>query len=149
MADTPEHITPEAVPMQAPESGAVDSGVQEQLKPPETYLEQLERHAGVQTTPTAPQPVVSDQGQQLTQPIPTNVQTVTIPANQVQILEWAKGPEDKAITWLARYWIRLIKKSVHFSWRLIMPPPPEPAQVQPVPVQQTQPTQVQQQTVPV
>jgi hypothetical protein len=146
----------ETLPPQAPtpESGAMDGGssgaIQEQApqaeKRPETYLEQLERH-GAQVTPAAPQPVHDNYGQQITQPAPANVTTVTIPKNQVELVELAKGPDDKAITWIARYWIRLIKKAVHFGWRLVIPPSPEPVKssqiqpVQPVLPNQSQPTQ--------
>jgi hypothetical protein len=139
MADAPERL-PE-VPQQtgAPESGAVDGGVQETAPPVETYIEKLEKNNVQVRADDFQAPVLGDQGQQLTTPIPSNVPTITVPANQVQLIEWAKGPEDKAITWLSRYWIRLIKKSVHFGWRLIMPPPPQPVQQ----IQQTQPAQLQ------
>jgi hypothetical protein len=127
MVDTPERPLTETPSV--PESGIVpESGgqgvVQEQAPRPESYLERLEKH-NVQIRPDdVQQPVVGDQGQILAQPIPSNIPTITIPANQQQIMEWAKGPDDKAITWLSRYWIRMIKKAVHYGWRLIMPPPP-------------------------
>ena len=45
--------------------------------------------------------------------------TIQIPATQTQLDTWSKGDSENAITWFAVFWIRLIKKAMHFSWRMV------------------------------
>jgi hypothetical protein len=81
---------------------------------------------GVEPTGSAappPAPVVVDPGVQVATPVPTNVTTLTVPANQQQLLDWAKGDPSNSLTWLAKFWIRRIKQAVKHHWNLIMPPP--------------------------
>jgi hypothetical protein len=32
---------------------------------------------------------------------------------------WSKGPIENALTWFAVFWTRIIKKAIHFGWRMI------------------------------
>lgn len=154
MSDTPERQLTEVTQTSEtgimPESGAVGA-VQEQSPRPETYLEKLEKHNVQVRADDFTQHVVGDNGQQLTQAIPSAIPTITIPATQEQLLEWSKGADDKAITWLSRYWIRLIKKAVHYGWNLVMPqshvlPTQQEPQIQTI--QQSSQPQSTQTTVP-
>ena len=91
-----------------------------------------------------PAPVVVDPGVQVATHAPANVTTLTVPANQQQLLDWAKGDPSNSLTWLAKFWIRRIKQAVKHHWNLIMPPPTvipvQPVQsAQPVMQQPTQP----------
>jgi hypothetical protein len=128
MADTPERTTAEVPGAMAPEMGQVPeggtgSGVVETAPQTESYIEKLEKNNVQVRADDFTQPVVNDQGQQLTTPIPSTVKTITVPANQQQLLDWAKGPPESALTWLSKYWIRKIKQSIKLGWHLIMPPP--------------------------
>ncbi len=127
MVDIPEQAISDVLPIA--ENGVLSGVPAEQMSTPdrpETYLEKLERHGVQVRADDFAQPVVNNQGQQLVTPIPSNVPTVTIPTNQQQLLEWAKGPDTSALTWLSRFWIRSIKRAIHFGWRLIIPQPIAP-----------------------
>lgn len=75
---------------------------------------------GSQSTQTKP-PV------QVRQPVGTFVstdkgiqaQTVTIPADPAQLSIWAKGNPVNALTWLANFWLRIIKKALSIGARII------------------------------
>jgi len=63
--------------------------------------------------------VSDDSGKPLIQTPQTKTVTIQIPATQKQLEEWSKGDSENAITWFAVFWIRLIKKGLHFGWRMI------------------------------
>lgn len=46
--------------------------------------------------------------------------TISIPASSTQLLNWAKGSPKESLTWFANFWLRLIKKALHFGWRVVM-----------------------------
>lgn len=123
MADTPERK--QEIPQNVtPEYGVQQPVAPEQATQPESYLEKLEQ-AGVQVRPDDFQtPVVNDDGQVLTTPVPSDVKTITVPTHQEQLLEWAKGPIENSLTWRSRFFIRMIKKAILRHWHLIMPPSP-------------------------
>lgn len=57
-----------------------------------------------------------------TQAVPvddSNVVTITVPATPQQLEDWAKGPTDNSLTWLAFYWIRMIKKALLHGYRVM------------------------------
>lgn len=74
--------------------------------------------AGLKPTPAQFTAQVTYKGQPLIKTPQTRV-TIQVPATQTQLDTWAKGPIENALTWFAVFWIRLIKKAFHFSWRLI------------------------------
>ena len=55
----------------------------------------------------------------LTQTPPTQTAMVTIPASPQQLTDWSKGSPTSALTWLAYFWLRIIKKALHFGWRIV------------------------------
>jgi hypothetical protein len=63
--------------------------------------------------------VSDDSGKPLIQTPKTQVVTVQVPAIQAQLDTWSKGPIENALTWFAVFWIRIIKKAIHFGWRMI------------------------------
>lgn len=63
--------------------------------------------------------VKGDKGQPLIQPPPAQVITVTTPAPQITLTLWAKGPITSSLTWLGAFWLRIIKKALHFGWQVI------------------------------
>ncbi len=72
-----------------------------------------------QAVPTVVQPIqqpVDDTSQQIT---PASTQSVQAPASQQQLHDWSKGDPGNALTWLAAYWLRLIKKALHFGWQIV------------------------------
>ncbi len=49
----------------------------------------------------------------------TSSVSIQLPAVPSQLDDWAKGDPENAITWLAMFWIRLIKKALHFGWKIL------------------------------
>jgi hypothetical protein len=63
--------------------------------------------------------VKNDQGQPLIQTPTTQVISVTPPADDTTLTNWSKGSITSSLTWLGAFWIRVIKKAIHFGWRVI------------------------------
>ncbi len=81
---------------------------------------ELERGGHAQPVPSQFKAQVSDDsGKPLIQTPQNQTITIQVPATQSQLEEWSKGNPENAITWFAVFWIRLIKKGLHFSWRMI------------------------------
>ena len=62
--------------------------------------------------------VKGDNGQSLIQTPPAQVVTVPPPAGQMTLATWAKGPITSSVSWLGMFWIRIIKKALHFGWNV-------------------------------
>ncbi len=63
--------------------------------------------------------VKNDQGQPLIQTPPTQVITVTPPADDTTLTNWSKGSVTSSLTWLGMFWMRVIKKAMHFGWQIV------------------------------
>jgi len=62
------------------------------------------------------------QSSNVQQPVPAQspqVVTITVPATTQQLDDWSKGTTDDSITWLAFYWIRMIKKAFFHGYRVV------------------------------
>ena len=63
--------------------------------------------------------VTDDKGQGLIQtPASQNV-TIQIPATEDQLEDWSHGSPSSSLTWFAAFWLRLIKKAIHFGWKVV------------------------------
>jgi hypothetical protein len=81
---------------------------------------ELERGGQVQSVPSQFQAkVTDDNGKPLIHTPQAKTVTIQIPASQGELESWSKGNSENAITWFAVFWIRLIKKGLHFGWRMI------------------------------
>jgi hypothetical protein len=90
---------------------------EEEMPEPTPELQEM----GVQNVATqVTAQVVDDTGRQLIQTPATKVVTITIPASQQQLDDWSKGAPSESLTWYAFFWLRLIKKALHFGWRIVM-----------------------------
>ncbi len=64
--------------------------------------------------------VTDDQGAPLIQTPPTQViTTVQPPADTATLTTQSKGSTISGATWLAAFWLRIIKKALHFGWKII------------------------------
>jgi len=63
--------------------------------------------------------VKNDQGQPLIQTPPTQVITVTPPGDDATLTSWSKGSITSSLTWLGAFWIRVVKKALHFGWQIV------------------------------
>lgn len=107
MAQTPERETPVT-----PE---------EVGKKPEQAVgpAQIEREGAVTTpVPTTAQ-AVDDTTTQDDQAQASQAVSIQIPTTQDQLENWSHGAPTNALTWFAAFWLRLIKKALHFGWRII------------------------------
>lgn len=73
---------------------------------------------GLEAVETAAQANVKDDGQIQVQPATTGQTTITIPSDQATLTGIAKGSITNAVTWLAAFWLRMIKKAMHFGWKV-------------------------------
>jgi hypothetical protein len=81
---------------------------------------EVERATGVkpvQTQITAK--VTDDAGKPMMQSPATQTITITLPASTEQLDIWAKGSPNEALTWLAGFWLRLVKKAMYFGWNVV------------------------------
>lgn len=111
MAATPETLRPE-VPEQQVQERAEEF--------PET-IQQIQGAQGVQVVQkNFKAQVRDDHGAPLIQTPPTQVvTTVQPPADQATLTKEAKGDTTSSGTWIAAFWIRVIKKAMHFGWKIV------------------------------
>lgn len=91
-----------------------------EFRPEEAAPLEIERKEVV--TPVSSQftkQVKSDDGQILTQSQPSTTVTITLPVDQTQLTESSKGSADDSVTWFAAFWLRMVKKAIHFGWRIL------------------------------
>jgi hypothetical protein len=105
MASTPEILRPE-------------SQVQEIKEAEFIVPENLQQSVNVVQKNFTAQ-VKNDQGQPLIQTPPTSVISVTPPADDTVLTGWSKGSITSSLTWLGTFWIRVIKKAIHFGWQVV------------------------------
>lgn len=63
--------------------------------------------------------VKGDNGAPLIQTPPTQVISVTPPSDQAALTQQSKGSISSSLTWLAMFWLRIIKKAAHFGWQIV------------------------------
>jgi hypothetical protein len=76
--------------------------------------------AGVSPIPTQFKPVKSDDGKILTPTSATDDVVIKIPATPEELTPLSKGSFLNSITWWATFWLRMIKKAIHFGWKIVM-----------------------------
>ena len=102
---------------------------QEQLKPSETEPVDVSGEIVPTSVPVATQVQDATQQQQPVSDDTTQnpVITITVPATSQQLEDWVKGTPENSLTWVAFYWIRMIKKAILHGWGVItqpqLPPP--------------------------
>lgn len=71
-------------------------------------------------TPVQPSASVGDdQAQASMQDSTAPMVTITVPATPQQLQDWSKGSPDESLTWVAFFWIRMIKKALFYGWNVI------------------------------
>ena len=89
---------------------------QEEFIIPET----LQQKTGVQVVQKNFKAQVKDSGgQPLIQTPPAQVITISPPADDNTLAGWSKGSTNSSQTWLAAFWIRIIKKAILLGWKII------------------------------
>ena len=63
--------------------------------------------------------VKSNKGQPLIVTPPTQVITVQPPVNTATLTKWSRGSIASSLTWLGAFWIRVVKKALHFGWQVV------------------------------
>lgn len=63
--------------------------------------------------------IKADDGKPVIQAPPAQVITVQPPADDTTLTTWSKGDTTSALTWLGAFWIRIIKKALHFGWKVV------------------------------
>ena len=108
MAATPEIQRPE------------QTQIQEINKEAEFIVPETLKQSGVQVVQkTFKAQVKDDKGQSLIQTPPTQFIAVTPPADSTTLTTWSKGSVSSSLTWLGAFWMRVIKKALHFGWQVV------------------------------
>ena len=83
--------------------------------------EDVERVTGVRAKPANITAQVADDSTKTQVPssTPPSV-TVSVPATPAQLTNWLQGSPSNSITWFATFWLRLIRKALHFGWKVIL-----------------------------
>jgi len=105
MAATPETLKPETPQIQERQEEFI---VPENLQ--STGVKVVQKNFTAQAK--------NDKGQPVIQTPPTQVITVKPPYNQTNLVAQAKGSVTLSLTWLSAFWIRIIKKALHFGWQV-------------------------------
>lgn len=75
---------------------------------------------GVSAVPTQiSNPIRNDNGQILMQTPSAPAVSIQLPQPQQNLLVWSKGDVSSSLTWFSVFWIRMVKKAVHFGWKII------------------------------
>lgn len=74
---------------------------------------------GIKAVETTVKARVKDKGRHLIQTPATKKVSIKLPAGQATVSVWSKGKTASSLTWLGAYWLRMIKKAVHFGWKII------------------------------
>lgn len=94
--------------------------IQEVNKEAEFVVPETLQSSGVQVVQkTFKAQVKDDKGQPLIQTPPTQVITVQPPTDTTTLTTWSKGSVSSSLTWLGAFWMRVIKKAVHFGWQVV------------------------------
>ncbi len=62
---------------------------------------------------------VKSGGKPLIQTPPAQVFTIQPPADSVTLTSQSKGSTTSSLTWFAAFWLRMIKKALHFGWKIL------------------------------
>lgn len=69
--------------------------------------------------------VADDSGNPLIQTPPTQViTTINPPSDTTSLTQQSKGNVTNGSTWVAAFWLRILKKALHFGWKVIGASPP-------------------------
>jgi hypothetical protein len=86
---------------------------------PEIPIE-VENKSVVTPTPSHVKGVVTDaKGKPLTTPTDGQSVTIILPADPQALTATSKGTPDEAITWFAKFWLRMFKKAIYYGWRVL------------------------------
>jgi hypothetical protein len=64
--------------------------------------------------------VKSDKGQPLIQTPQAQSVSIQLPADPAQLTTLSKGSVNDSLTWLGAFWVRIIKKAIHFGWQILV-----------------------------
>ena len=108
-------ITPELEPQRQP---TPEAPVKQGEPPKET--QPVQEQGETYTPAQAPSQVTqtADEPSTAATPAPQTM-TITVPATTQQLGDWSKGSPDDSLTWLAFFWIRMIKKALLHGYRVV------------------------------
>lgn len=103
-----------------PEIQSAKPEIQEVNKEAEFIVPETLQNSGVQVVQKTFKAQVKDgKGQPLIHTPPTQVITVQPPYDQTTLVKQSKASTSSSLTWLSAFWIRIIKKALHFGWKIV------------------------------
>jgi hypothetical protein len=102
----------------SPEIVSGEPQIQERRE--EFIVDETLKQAGAQVVQkTFKAQVKDDKGSPIIQTPPAQVITVSPPSDQVVLTQQSKGNISSSLTWLATFWLRIVKKATHFGWKVV------------------------------
>lgn len=96
------------------------SEVSQIIEHPDEFPETLVQSTGAQpVAKNFTSQISDDNGAPIIQTPPTQIITVSPPSDTATLTTQAKGSTTSSATWLAAFWLRVIKKAMHFGWQVI------------------------------
>lgn len=105
--------TPEAIQSEIPQIQEVDNQAEFPVS------EELQSSGGQPVIKNFTAQVKNDKGQPLIQTPPIQVITVQPPYDDTTLIKQSKGSITSSLTWLAAFWIRVIKKALYYGWKVV------------------------------
>jgi len=91
-------------------------------RPEEVSPLTIERKEVVTPVPTQfTKQIKDDKGKPLISSPATSKVSIQLPVNPAQLITQSKGSVSDSITWLATFWLRMIKKALYFGWKILNP----------------------------
>jgi len=88
-------------------------------RPEEVEVPPFMAESGVQAIEREFKTQVRDtRGQNLLISPATQQITIQLPYDKTTLTGWLKGSISDSLTWFAAFWLRMIKKAMHFGWRM-------------------------------
>lgn len=92
-----------------------------ELRPEQIEVPEHIEKAGVQPTQTQfQQRVQDDDGTDLVQSPAISVPTIEIPNSEAELEQMSKKKPTEASTWFGIYWLRMIRKALHYGWKVVL-----------------------------
>lgn len=90
-------------------------------RPEEVSSLTIERKEVVQPVPANFKAQVQDDtGRNVISTPQSQAVSMVLPASQTQLTQLAKGNIVNSLTWFAVFWLRMVKKALHFGWNTVV-----------------------------
>lgn len=99
-----------------PQIKAPEQAVERPSEFPEEQVQQL----GGKVRPTQFPQKTDDTGQTVVQTPASKTVTIQLPDDEEHLKALSKGKPTDAVTGFAKFWLRMVKKALHYGWKVVV-----------------------------